>query len=286
MNPAPPLTNDPGRARQRALTSAQRAYYGAFVISIVICWSPWKALAYVAPVLAVTWFLWVAHSRVARRRALCWVVGWLVVIAVYGLLSTGFDLAPAVLTILTYGTIGALFVIPTEELASGELLRRMLCLVAIVVAIEATVGIAQAVAGAVQQGNFDIANGDIVQGTIHPSLDSSQTFANPMFASNMAFMLIGLLPVVAQSRRWRWTVILGVIAFLLASVMHAIFFLAASAVAGYVFCRPRLRVAKNKKFLIFALCAFLVIAFLLLGENILSVGSVMRQALVEQSPRA
>lgn len=253
---------------------------------MVICWSPWKALAYLAPVLAVIWFIWAAHSQIARRRALYLVIGWLIVIAVYGLLSSRFDLTSALLAILTYGTIGALFVIPTEQVASRELLRRMLRLVAIVIAIEATVGIAQGVTGALKQGNFDIANGDIVQGTIYPALASSQTFANPMFASNMAFMLIGLFPIVAQSRRWRWRAIVGTIAFLLASVLHAIFFLAASLVVGYLFCRPKLKFITSKGFLVFALCAVLVMTYFLLGENILSVGPIMRQALVEQSPRA
>lgn len=286
MKAARTASDDHRRPKHPALTRAQRAYYGAFVLSMMICWSPWKALAYLAPILAVIWFVWTAHNRVARRRAVYWVVGWLGIIAIYRLLATGFDLAPAVLAILTYGTIGALFVIPTEELASGKLLRRMLRLVAVVIAIEAALGIAQGVAGAVEQGGFDIANGDIVQGTIYPSLASSQTFANPMFASNMGFMLIGLLPVVAQSRKWRWTVFLGFMAFLLASVMHAIFFLAASGLAGYLFCRPRLKLGKSKRFLTFAFFALPVIAYLLLGENISSAGPIMRQALAEQSPRA
>lgn len=286
MNVRPSPRHDQGRATQPALTNTQRAYYGAFALSVVICWSPWKALAYLAPVLAVIWFVWATHSRVARRRALIWAVGWVVVIVIHRVMSAGFDLAPAILSILTYGTLFAVFVIPTEGLASGKLLGRMLRLVAIVVLIEATVGIAQGVAGALRQGNFDLANGDVVQGTIYPALDSSQTFANPMFASNMAFMLIGLFPVVAQSRKWKWTMILGIAAFLLASVMHAIFFLAAAAITGYVLCRPRLGMAKSKKFLVFILCAFPAATYFLLSGNISTLGGITRQALVEQSPRA
>lgn len=151
--------NPQSTSKRLPLTGAQRGYYGAFLLSMLICWSPWKSLAYLAPIIAVTYFLWEARSHVASRRAVCWIVGWLMVIAAYNFLSRSFEMTPALLTILTYGTIGALFVIPTEDVGSGELLSRMLRLVALVVAIEAAVGIAQGVAGALQQGSFEIANG-------------------------------------------------------------------------------------------------------------------------------
>lgn len=268
------------------LTNTQRAYYGAFALSMAICWSPWKALAYFAPVFAVGWFILKSHSPIAKRRARLWVVAWVVVIVLYGLFSRRFDATPAFLAILTYGAVGAVFIIPSEGIGGSKLLARMLRLVAVVVVIEAAFGIVQAMVGAMLGGSFDLANGDVVQGTIYPGLDASRTFANPMFAANMAFMLIGLLAVAAHSKRWRGTVLLGFVAFILASVMHAVFFLAAALCAGYVVCRPRFRLQKGRILAVSSLCALALIAYLALGQNFSSVASIMRQALTGESPRA
>ena len=282
----PGLPSQSPNGMRAPLTNTQRAYYGAFVLSMVICWSPWKATAYFAPILAVIWFIWSAKSRIARSRALKWIAGWTALIVAYWALSRSFDVAPALLAIITYGTIGALYVIPSEGLGSPELVGRMLRLVALVVMIEATIGIAQALAGAMQGGGFDLSNGDVVQGTIYPGLEASRTFANPMFAANIGFMLIGLLAAAGQAKRWRGTVLLGFLAFVLASVMHAVFFLAAAIAAGYVLCRPQLRLVKGKRFLISTLCAVPVLTYAFLAANVSSVISIVNQALVGGSPRA
>lgn len=268
------------------LTGTQRAYYGAFALSVVLCWSPWKALAYFAPVLAVLWFIWVSCSRVARRRALWWSFGWLGLVSVYWAFRRGFDLAPALLAFLTYGTLGVLCVIPTKGLGGGRLLGRMVRLVVWVMVLEAVFGIGQAVINAVQRGTFDWSNGDAVQGTIYPGIHSSLSFANSMFAVNMAFMLIALLPASAIGKRWRGTVLLGLVAFVLASVMHAIFFLAVAFGAGYVLCRPRLRLVKGKTFLVSTLCALPVLTYFFLSANVLTLAPIARQALAGATPRA
>ena len=267
------------------MTNTQRAYYGAFFLAVLICWSPFKALAYFAPLLAVIWFICRAQSRVARSRALVWVAGWLALIFAYRTFNRGFDIAPALIAIMTYGTIGALYVIPSDGLGDKKLLSRMLRLVAIVVVIEAAFGITQALAGAVKGEGFDVANGDMVQGTIYPYLEASLTFANEMFAANMAFMLIALLPASGKTKRWRGTVLLGLLAFVLASVMHVIFFLAAAIIVGYLACRPELRFVKGKTFVVSALCAFPLMTYVFLGENLSSVGGIGSQALAAESPR-
>lgn len=281
-----PLDTTRKGAKRLVMTSTERAYYKAFLLSMIICWSPWKPLAYFAPILAVLWFIWAAPSRTAYRRALWWVCGWLLLIAAYWVLSRRFDVVPALLAIVTYGTFGALFAIPNKGIDSTRLLRRMLRLVALFLVIEATVGIAQAVVGAVREGTFDWNNGDVVQGTIDPSFRKSLTFGNPMFASNMAFMLIGLLPFAIHGRKWRGTALLGLAAFVLASVMHAIFFLAAALGVAYLLCKPRLSLVRGKTFLVSALCALPLLTYVFLSANVSTVSPIIRHALAGQTPRA
>lgn len=253
---------------------------------MLLCWSPSKALAYFAPILAILWYMWVAHSRGARRRGLWWIVGWITLIGAYWALSRRFDVTPAVLAVLTYGTFAALYVIPNRGLGSTRLLGRMLRLVALVMVIEATFGILQAAAGAARTGTFDWSNGDVVQGTIYPMLVSSHAFANPMFAANMAFMFLGLLPVAAQGKKWRGAVLLGIAAFVLASVVHAILFLAAALVAGFVLCRPKLKAVRGKTFLVTALCALPILAYVFLSSNLALFVPLVERALAGESPRA
>lgn len=272
--------------KQPSLTAAQDGYYGAFLLSMVICWSPLKALAYFAPVLAIVWFLWRAECPTARRRAMQWTAGWTILIFIYWVFSRRFDLTPAVIAIITYGTIGAIYIIPCEAIRSPRLLVKMLSLVAIATTIEATVGIVQAVVGALETGSFDLANGDAVQGTIFPSFHTSLTFANPMFAVNMAFMLLGLIGAAALAKKWRGTVLLGILAFVLASVMHAILLLAAAAVAGYCLCQPRLSRMKSRRFIVLTVGMLILASYIFLGGNVLSIGSVVNQAVAGQSPRA
>lgn len=140
---------------------------------MIMCLSPWKSLAYFAPVLVVLWFIWIARSGLARRKAKRWLLGWLVVIGLYWVLRSKFDVTPAILAILTYGTFGALYVIPNNGLGSTRLLGRVFRLVAFVVVVEAALGIAQAGASALQTGTFDLSNGDAVQGTIDPRFHAS-----------------------------------------------------------------------------------------------------------------
>src|SRR5690606_13693093 len=95
--------------------------------------------------------------------------------------------------------------------------------------IQAALGIVQALYGASLSGSFDIANGDYVEGTIHPWLPSGRSFSNPMFAANMAVMLLALAPyIMKRRRRYFFPFLLGSMALILASVVHVLLFLAAA----------------------------------------------------------
>jgi hypothetical protein len=128
--------------------------------------------------------------------------------------------------------------IPGRFVASLDLLDRMLVWARWIVVIEALVGITQALYGFSLTGTFDFANGDFVEGTIHPALAAELSLSNPLFAINMAFLLIALLPDLLLKRKGQIAVILGGISLILASVVHVLFMVSVAGFLNVVFFWP------------------------------------------------
>lgn len=268
------------------MNRSQRVYYGAFLLSVFICWAPSKPLAYLAPPLALAWYIYASRSRLARRRCVFWLSGWTAFILLHAFFSRGFDLPAAFLAVLTYATFAVLFVIPNREIASRTLLARMLRVVAAVLVIESAWGIFQATYGAVRTGGFDLSNGDRVEGTIHPELKPDFAAGNQWFAANISFALLALFPVVVQSGKWRHRLLFGALVLVLASVMHIIIFTAGALILAYLIYRPPLLAGRSKVFVLLGMCAVPLLAFSLLSANFSTFIPIVRQALAQQSPKA
>jgi hypothetical protein len=179
------------------------------------------------------------------KRALLWVVFWSGMIAFYGLLNVEFQLQNALIAFVTWIGIIVVLIIPIRNIGSPWLKQKLERLAWKVLLVEAVWGIVQGIYGYLQTGTFDLATGDYVEGTIHPSLAPELTYSNVMFAINIALLLLFLLPVVRYQRNLKNMVIysLGVLAFVMASVVHVILFLIASSTIGAFLVwgrRPRL----------------------------------------------
>jgi len=239
---------------------------------------------------------WRSGSNQLRRRTtrICSLI--LAILLISYLVSRSYILTGGVLAVVTYGTFFFLAVVPVECLADKKLLEDMSGLIRKVLLLEAIVGIVQGLAAAYQSGSFDAANGDAVEGTIHLSFTPDDAFGNPMFAANLCFMLLALLPgLVAKRRSLYLPVVLGIIAFVLASVMHTIIFLAVSIVLALCLFRPPIPAAigKSHLFAIGLLVPLLTIALLIgnLGSlpyfgslfvaGELPKGEIIRRAIVE-----
>ena len=217
----------------------QRAYFGAFVLATVICWSPLNLLAYFAPALVLGWFLFMTDSGQTARRLLYWLSVWGVVATWSGLGSSTFVATGALATLFTYSAFAVVVAIPSSLVAGSELYSRMARVTGWVVLGEALLGFVQALYGYRQTGSFDLANGDYVEGTIHPQLAPELSLSNPMFAVNIAFMLIALFPRAAARKRELLFLLSAVVVLILASVVHVLIFLAAALGAAYLLYRPR-----------------------------------------------
>jgi hypothetical protein len=228
------------------MSRVAKAYYWATVIAAVICWSPFKALAYVAPFL-VTALLIIGGVRRLAIRVFWLAWSWGFMVAFYGLLNHNFQFENALVAFVTWFGMALILLIPTKGIGVKELLARVEKWAWSLLALESVWGIVQAFYGAMRTGGFDMANGDYVEGTIHPWLEPGLAYSNVMFAVNVALLLLFLLPSMWRSRHiWKVTIYgLGVLALVLASVVHVILFLAISVGASAVLLfRWRIRLSR------------------------------------------
>lgn len=267
------------------LTSFQKAYYWAFVLSLLVCWSPLNVLAYVVPFLIIAWMLMATRSGVLTVRTCLWLSGWGLLTLLHGLIDQDFVWSNALLALATYAAFGFAFAIPGKRLANKALLEKMLRWVVVFVVVEAIWGIAQAMYGFTQTGSFDLANGDFVEGTIHPSLRPELAFSNPMYAANMAFMLLFLLPRALRGRSL-FQFMIGSMALILSSVMHVLLFMFSGLVITFFLYQPYLRrrtAALVGTAILFVLPA---IAYALLTTNFGTTTAFVRQVLAGEVPRS
>jgi hypothetical protein len=262
------------------------AYFGAFVVVLLACWSPVKWLPYIAPFAAVVWMGAAAGGRIIWLRLAQWTLAWVVWILAFGSFKADFTWHSAFIALVTYGTFAFVWVVPARMLDARGLVDRLSRLSGGVLLLEALFGIAQAVAGYRENGTFDLDTGDWVQGTIHPHLDAGRAFANPMYAANIAFMLLAVAPMVVREKRWRGTFLLGIVSLVLASVMHVLFLLAAAIAFAVVFYRPTLERRTSRAVILVACVCLPLLAGLLLRTNIWTLSIITEQTVAAETPRS
>jgi uncharacterized membrane protein len=259
----------------------RRAYFVGFVAVLIGCFTPLKALGYVLPGLFTLWMA--LHGGVQRSRMFAIVVAIAVGAAAYDVIVREFLLVNYLVAIVTYSTVVPILVIDNRWLASRALLDKMLAVMAPMILLQGAIGIVQAVYGAVQSGTFSSDNGDRVAGTIYPHLDPENTFSNPMFAVNMAMMLLVCLSLPSALDGFRRkALIVGAVSLVLASVVHVLAFLVCAIVVAVFLVRaPRSdrerRGPRNR--LLIALVLIAGFSYVVLPENVGSISHVAETVL-------
>jgi hypothetical protein len=263
-----------------------KAYLVAFILSLLLVWSPSNALAYLAPILAIIIFVFISRSDTTIRNLIIWFLVWGVIISFYILLSSDFVVHSALLSVLTYSSFLVVVAIPKRFIASLDLLDRMLKWARLIVVIEALVGITQGLYGFTRTGSFDIANGDFVEGTIHPALASELSLSNPMFAINMALLLVAVLPDLILRRKGYVAVLLGGISLIMASVLHVLIILATAGFLSILFFRP-ISMRRRMTYLVgTSLMIAMILAFFALRRNFSTADGFARRLLSGESYRS
>ncbi|MDP9343743.1 MAG: hypothetical protein M3Q23_16955, partial [Actinomycetota bacterium] len=267
------------------LPPPERAFHHAFVVAILLCWSPFKLAAYAAPFAGIG--VYVAEARNLRPlvRAAAWIGGFAVLAVVHAVLVPGFVWTSAGLAAVTYGVLLFVWAVPSR--GGRGLTGRMATVLRWVVVVEGVLGIVQALYGFNHTGSFDVSNGDYVEGTISPGLGASGTFANPMFAVNMAMALVLLLPLARRPRHWA-AMAVGGVALVLASVLHVLLALGVAVVGAALLVPPRWKGVspRARAALVGSVLVGLVLVGAVLASNVRTAPALARAFASGNSPRA
>jgi len=271
-----PLVTEPKSA-------LHRAYYSAFVLALVVCFSPLKILAYAMPTVFVLWIALAAPNGISRNR-LVGLVGVIVALPIlYELAVAEFLYSNYLLAIVTYSAFLPIILVDARALASRELFTRMLGALAVMVGLQGTFGILQAVYGAMHSGSFGGSNGDLVMGTIFPHFYAEGLGANPMFAVNMSLMLVACLAAPGTIRGLRRQYLtIGAVALVLASVMHVLIYLVAAVVTALFLTRrtdaPGRRAGRTARGLLVLIALVGIVSYVALPDNVARITSVVSEA--------
>lgn len=240
------------------------------LLAFAIALSPIKLLGYLIPLVLLFFLLVSLLSRSFHRRLL------VAALAVAGVISfyyaknsfAGYELkiVPALLAVLTYGSIIFVVVFPRCNLIYRSVYtERFEQLLYLVFKIETYVAVFQMIAFLLINGfSLDESTGDIIQGTINPVsfIVESVGFNNQVFSINYIFLIIYLIPWMFRNHK-RHMLIVGGVVVLLASVLHVmVSFLLAVSVSFFL-----AGIIRFRRQIISVLLAFLFFILLLFSTQ-------------------
>jgi hypothetical protein len=248
-----------------------------FVLTLVICFSPIKALAQFAPLICIAGLIF--YARIApvwnlKRYAVVLIV-FLAVALMHALIVREFSFINTLVFLLTSSAVLILFY-DFRSTANARVLARLSRITLGFLLIEAIIGLAQGVQSAVQNQSFDLGSGDAVQGTVGLISTGDPLANNAIFAILVSSLLVFVIGTTQPEHLRRRSARLFFIAlvWLLASVLHTVIFLASGVVLAWLARRllqrrqhpssGSLRISKRTLTLVTALALlalFLVSAF-------------------------
>jgi hypothetical protein len=262
-----------------------QVYYQGFVVALLLCWSPFKSLAYFAPFIMLGWFLVATQSGTVLRNVTIVLSLWLLWAILHSPFVGNFAWSSAFISILTYSSFLPIATIPVSFLAKRPLLPRMQRWMLILIIVQSVLGIIQALYGFSQEGTFDIETGDHVEGTIHPWLPPDYAFGNPMFAVNMTFLLLALLPGILTRRKHVLIFLLGSVVLILASVVHVLLFLGVAVGVVLLIYAPSFFGRRSGWLVIIMLTIAGLAAVNILSTNFGNIGSFFSMTVDAVTPR-
>ena len=115
------------RLNREGLTQVQSCYYLGFIIATLLTWSPFKALAYLAPLLFSLLFvlaLATTKNSLVLNRLLLTCLGLGALGLFYAVLNTDFSAQNFLIATITYSSFIPTLVIPTRLINNRDLLYR------------------------------------------------------------------------------------------------------------------------------------------------------------------
>jgi hypothetical protein len=244
----------------------QDAYYWLVFLALLVSWSPNKILPYLVPFVSLLLIVFLSRSKTILRNILILGLGLAIWIGFYILLYPDLILQNALLSVITYSSLFLVIVIPTRYLASSRLYFKIAKILLIMIAIQSFIGAIQVTYGFSLRGSFDTNTGDHIEGTIDLALPQKPGLETPMFAINMAFSLIALLPyILVQKNIWSILIFLfGTVILVFSSVVHVLLlFLIAMMFSFFIYQPINLRSRRAWITAVFFVIMLLVIVLLM-----------------------
>ncbi|WP_457637193.1 hypothetical protein [Oceanithermus sp.] len=261
-------------------------FYLIILFNLFIVFSPFKILAYVSPFIVAIYYILFVKSKKFLLKIAGWTLIWLFMVALYGLIYPEFHYENALIAFVTWFGIFVVLCMPYLGKYAYQAVRKLEKWIWLILALESALGIFQAVYGAIQSGGFDLNNGDRVEGTIHPWLAPSNTYSNVMFAINISIILLYLYPHLKRNKLKYIIYIMGIIVFILASVMHAIIFLGISIIISTsILIGYKINIKWIAVTISIFLTAFILIP-IIMPKNVNLVGKFTKQLISRDVPRS
>lgn len=283
------LAQTASRVYETSVAHTSARQYGAYrtilLITLALCWSPSKLVAYVAPWIVICWLIISNRSPVALRNIALLLMGWVGIVLFHAVLTPGFALHSAALSLLTYGSVFFILAVPGNHLAHERTPSVGMSILRWTVAIQGVWGMVQGISRAIPAGTFDGAVGDAVAGTIRP-FGIRPDMSNAMFSINMSLMLIVLLPSLLTQKKGRLAFAIGIVSLIMASTMHVIMLMIISLVFSVFFYYPGYLRKKGGVLVICGLLLVIILIIIMLSGNISTVRNFLRFTIDGRTPRS
>lgn len=237
------------------LTPQEKKFVGLFTLTLIIAFSPSKSLGQISPLIFIGGLIFFVQLKPFYH-----LLKYVLVLGLYAYIGLiYYALMPEFLSLnyalfaLTASSFLILFY-DLRPIASPLALRKMAVIALVVVFLEAIYGIVQGVVRAAVTGGFDIANGDVVRGTIEPGFTPEAGGGNVIFAILISTLLLFVFSVSEKTGPINRIVLykfsrlqLNIpfislimtvtifLAWVLASVLHTILFFIIAATAAIFF---------------------------------------------------
>lgn len=228
----------------------ERRFLILYTLVLLFSFSPFKAIALFMPIICLLGLIFFVQIRPRYH-----VAKYLLILSVYTAIGIAyFFMAPGMsffnhfFFLVTISSVLFLF-FDFSSIASEDLLRKSSSITMFILFFEALYGILQGVVGAIQSGSFDLANGDVVRGTIEPGFSVLGLGGNAMFAILVSALMLYVLSMLRSplSLQRICICLMVIVVWVMASVLHTIIFFGGAFVFAIVLFKiPKKQVGSLK----------------------------------------
>ena len=252
-----------------------------FYFTVALVYSSYKEIVYFVPfVLIFVSMIWAGNAIIKRLLIIILIFGSYSIINVF---NQDFRIFNVLLSCITYGSIVFYYTVPSKAFYSKYVWIRINSIVLYLLVFQSLIGISQAVLMFLKYGTFDGSIGDAVTGTIG-LFEKNTSSSNPVFSINIAMLTLFVWNSSLLNKQWKKTgVILGILAIVMASVVHVIVLLVCSILVIVFFVYHKKNLKMNNMKLFFVPLALIGLLYFTQQDNVNRFHTIAN--LIERNPK-